>query len=545
MRAVALAAALLASAPAVAQDAPLSLSIDELMRWTPDGPTADSGNVAWVPMARRFVATPLRRDSAIDPKVRVLYAPDGMNDLGGQRTGQPRFNGYVFTHWPQIDTLAWFAGTADRGINRPSRGWVEAAHRNGVEVIGTVFFAPVAWGGSPKTVASFLRRDAAGHFPAAAQLVGIARFHGFDGWFVNAETTGADGAAMVDFMAELRALAPPGMTIHWYDALLPDGRVRWQNALTPANARFLQDGTRRTADAMFLNYDWTGAGLAEGAALAERLGRSRYDVFIGADLWPARNAQPAFRNTSWLDALRERPGGRAFGSVALFAPHFNYSWPGDARTPRFSNFDRDPRDVARFYDAERRLFAGDGRDLGRAGATEWPGVASLAPTKGLMPTLPFTTSFNTGHGRVEARDGMIVGGAWHDMARQDALPTWQFATQGRRSVAVDYNFDTPFAGGSSLRIVPRGRGGRVDVPLYALRLPPSVTVTLVTQGGAAGYALRIANRSRRLPVGAGWQRTRWCVRPAAGETRVAVVVRPAARAALTIGQLSIEAGCRD
>jgi dTDP-4-amino-4,6-dideoxygalactose transaminase len=28
---------------------------------------------------------------------------------------------------PQIDTLAWFAGTADRGVNLPSRGWVEAA----------------------------------------------------------------------------------------------------------------------------------------------------------------------------------------------------------------------------------------------------------------------------------------------------------------------------------------------------------------------------------------------------------------------------------
>lgn len=544
MKAIVAAAALLASASAAAQGAPLSLSIDELMRWTPDGATADAGNVAQVPVARRFTATPLQRNALIDPNVRVLYAPDGMNDLGGQRTRQPRFNEYVFTHWAQIDVFAWFAGTAERGVQLPSRGWVQAAHRNGVRVIGTVFFAPVAWGGSPKTVESFLRRDPQGRFPAARQLVRIAQFYGFDGWFVNAETAGVDGVAMIDFMAELRAAAPPGMTIHWYDALLPDGRVRWQNALTPANSRFLQDGTRRTADAMFLNYDWTRQGLAEGAALAERLGRSRYDVFIGADLWPARNAQPAFRNSGWLDALRERPGGRAYGSIALFAPHFGYSWPGDTRTPRFSAFDRDASDVARFYDAERRLFAGDRNEPGRGGGQRWPGVASLAPSKGLVPALPFTTSFNTGHGRVEAREGTIIAGPWHDMSRQDALPTWQFATVGARQMAVDYDFDLPFEGGSSLRIAPETARRRAMVPLYALRLDPSVTVTAVTRGGK-GYALSIGRSTRSLPASAAWQRTRWCVRPGSKEVQVLIMVRPAARTALNLGQLSVEAGCRE
>ncbi|WP_294324449.1 hypothetical protein [uncultured Sphingomonas sp.] len=544
MRGALAAVALLASAPAAAQGAPLSLTIDELLRWTPDGRTADSGNVARVPVVPRFIAKPLRRGAAIDPQVRVLYAPDGMNDLGGHRGRLSRFNGYVFTHWPQIDILAWFAGTADRGINLPSRGWVEAAHRNGVEVIGTVFFAPVAWGGSPETVASFLRRDAQGHFPAARQLVRIARYYGFDGWFVNAETAEADGAAMIDFMVELRAVAPAGMRVHWYDALLPDGRVRWQNALTPANARFLQDGTRRTADAMFLNYDWTRAGLAEGAALAERMGRSRYDVFIGADLWPARDAQPAFRNGGWLDALRARPGGRAYGSIALFAPHFGYSWPGDARTPRFSDFDRDPRDVVRFYDAERRLFAGDDRNLATTGGKGWPGIASLAPTRGLIPALPFITRFNIGHGRVEARRGVVVGGPWHDMARQDTLPTWQFATLGGRKVAVNYDFDAPFDGGSSLRIAPQETGGRVEVPLYALRLNRAATVTAVTRGGS-GYAVRVGRSSRSVATGPGWQQTRWCVRPAVGEVRLSVLVRPDARSPLNVGQLAIEPGCRD
>ncbi|WP_242117360.1 endo-beta-N-acetylglucosaminidase [Sphingomonas lacusdianchii] len=544
MRALAAILALLASAPAAAQGAPLALGVDELLRWTPDGSTADPGQVARVSLAQRFRVAPIGRNRAIDPQVRVLYAPDGMNVLGGQPTTGARFNGYTFTHWPQIDVFAWFAGTADRGINLPARGWVEAAHRNGVPVIGTVFFAPDAWGGSPNTVTSFLRRDARGHFPAAAQLVRIARHYRFDGWFVNAETSGADGQAMIDFMAELRAIAPPMMTIHWYDALLPDGRVVWQNALTHANLRFLQNGGQRTADAMFLNYDWTRQGLVDSATLAERSGRSRYDLFIGADLWPARNAQPAFRNTAWLDALRERPGGRALGSIALFAPHFGYNFPGDARAPRFSNFDHDPRDVARFYYAERRLFAGDTRNMADPARTGWPGVSSLAPTHGIVPTLPFTTSFNTGHGRIDARDGKVVGGAWHDMARQDVLPTWQFATIGKRPVVTDYDFDRPFGGGSSLRIAPDGSGSRTSVPLYALRLPRTVRITAVTRGGT-GYALRVGNHMRALPASNDWQATSWCVRAPAADARVSLNIERAAQQPINIGRITIEAGCGD
>ena len=158
--------------------------------------------------------------------------------------------------------------------------------------------------------------------------------------------------------------------------------------------------------------------------------------------------------------------------------------------------------------------------------------------------MPFTTSFNTGHGRVEARGGVIVGGPWHDMARQDALPTWQFATVGTRQVVVDYDFDAPFEGGASLRLAPRAAGRRVEVPLYSLRLNQPVTVTAVARGGA-GYTLRVGRSSRSVAASSGWKQMRWCARPGTGEIRLSVAVRPAARRPLNLGQLSIETGCGD
>lgn len=538
----------------IADRAPFALTLDEFFAWNPKAATADARNIARVPLTPRFVAPVVQPGATTDPKVRVLYAPDGMNNLGNYLAPQSRFNLYTFTHWSQIDLFLWFAGTAQRPVNLPARPWIEAAHRNGVKVLGTVFFAPIAWGGAPATVERFLRRDAQEHFPAAAQLVRIARHYGFDGWLINAETdlpTGGKGTrAMIDFMAELRRMAPPGMEIHWYDAMLSDGRVDWQNALTPGNSAFLQDGTRRTADAMFLNYAWTTDGLRRSAALAERLGRSRYDLFVGADLWPQRDgAQAAFRNTGWLDAMRERPGGPALGSIALFAPNFAFNFAGDARTPRFSTFDGDPADVARFYAAEERLFAGERRNLARPRGEGWPGIASLAPVHGVAVPLPFRTSFNVGHGRVDMRAGRRIGGAWHDMSRQDVLPTWQFASVGGQA-QVGYDFDRPYDGGASLRIVPDPAGGAATIPLYALRLPssPRLGVEVTSLASGSGYALTLSmpdGRDHDLPLTASsrWRTQHWCVATNDGAVRLAAIIRAGTSGTLRLGAVSLTRTC--
>ena len=57
-------------------------------------------------------------------------------------------------------------------------------------------------------------------------------------------------------MRYLTDLAPAGMEIHWYDSMLLNGSVKWQNELNQKNAPFLQNGQQRISDAMFMNYWW-------------------------------------------------------------------------------------------------------------------------------------------------------------------------------------------------------------------------------------------------------------------------------------------------
>ena len=547
-----------ADAP-LALSPPFALSVEQLFAWEAAGPLADVRNVSREPLASRMLDPGPGPDPAarLDPKVRVLFAPDGMNNFANYLAPQPRFNLYTFTHWAQIDVLSWFAGAAERNVMIPARPWVDTAHRNGVKVIGTAFFAPLAWGGSAKTLEAFLREDGEGRFPAADRLVEIARHYGFDGWLINQETDVSPelGGRMARFMAYLTRIGPRGMEIHWYDAMLPNGRVQWQNAYDPRNAALLQDGATRVADAMFLNYQWTPAGLRAGAALAEARGRDRYALFIGADLWPARdNAQRAFGNKRWLRDLREQGDGPALGSIALFAPNFNFNAGG-----AFGDFRADPRDVKRFYDGEVRLFAGDDRNMATGNATEamrtgaWEGLAALVPARSVIAKLPFETSFNTGHGLIDARDGHVVGGSWHDMARQDPLPSWQFAHSPAARLEIGYDFRRAWQGGSSLRVLPMAAlHAPAEVPLFLTDLPidarTELSVTAIVP--SPGYALRLTmvDGSESLhPLAATgvWRERRWCLGPLAGKAirRISLMIERGYPKPLNLGKIAIKGRC--
>ena len=571
-------APVVANGEGIAPDAaPYALSLGELLNWTPDGKTADPRNVSTVPLAQRFVdpATDLDREA------RVLYAPDGINNFGNYLTAQPKFNLYTFTHWSRIDVLNWFSGA--RTVNLPSRPWVEAAHRNGVKVIGTVFFAPVVYGGRAEDIDALLVQGANDSFPAADRLIEIAEHYGFDGWLMNQETDllevlkggkvtsdpgrtkGAEitAAKLRDFMAYLTAKAPPGMEVHWYDSMLPDGRVDWQNALNDRNAPFLQTGLTRTSDAIFLNYWWNKDRIDGSKVTAEALGRSRYDVFFGADLWPARTInQAAFRNTHWLAELFDADGKKASGSIALFAPNFNFDSFNDQPKLRMSRFRDDPADVQSFYDAEIRLFGGDDRNVLATGqgphSAAWDGLARYIPVRSPISSAPFSTSFNTGHGAARYQQGKQVGGAWHDMAQQDVQPQFLFGWEGRSTVKASFDFDSAYDGGSSVRIERHGgTGDEAIVPLFLTRIAiddrRELSVTYRSSAcGQAEVELRLSNDAKlQFPLKAGvadWLTVNMPVNQLNGATINSVAIRMAdgshqctasSKQTLQLGRLSI------
>jgi len=471
---------------------PFSLTLAQVEQWSPNAATTDINNISSVPLEKRFVAELGNNEQALDSKVKVLIAPDGMNNFANYLQEQKKFNLYNFTHWSHIDVLNWFAGTANETVNLPARPWVETAHKNGVKVIGTVYLSVAQYGGNVETVARLLQQNSQGEFPLAKKLVALAQFYGFDGWLINPETNltyvkNAQGevikgkfeyknAALLGkkmqlFMRYLTSIAPSTMEIHWYDSMLLDGSVKWQNELNTKNAPFLQDKQQRISDAMFLNYWWNGDMAEASHNYAEKLGRSPYDLYFGADLSPARNAQRIFDRSEWLAALFPLQSNgqmnKALSSIALFGNDVNYTFTGNEHTPAFSDFRDNKNDSRRFYNTETRLFAGDDLNLySNDDSGKWPGLGRFVPAKSTLTQLPFTTSFNTGHGLFKAQKGKLTSEPWHDISQQDILPTWQFAIKGNQTTSVFYDFDIAYMGGNSLAIVSDKSIGKSTIPLY-------------------------------------------------------------------------------
>jgi len=307
----------------IINDAPFILSIDELKGWTSTGPTADASNIATTSLATRFTQTDTQLNTALTNDMKVIFAPDGMGNIANYIEEQSKFNLYNFTNWSYIDQIIWFGGTFIENIQIPSAPWVDTAHKNGVKVYGNIFFAPMAFGGTSAIVSDFLEKDNSGNFIAAQKLKDISTYYQFDGWFINMETstTPANGQLMRDFVEELKSILPTNQDVIWYDSMLLNGNVFWQNQLNNNNSTFLQDGGTRVSDGMFINFFWSGSGgPTNSRTTAQGLNRSEFDVFTGVDLWPNRN-QATFETggNNWMEDLHS--GSSPITSLALFVPN--------------------------------------------------------------------------------------------------------------------------------------------------------------------------------------------------------------------------------
>ncbi|MDT0614090.1 endo-beta-N-acetylglucosaminidase [Streptomyces lancefieldiae] len=472
-----------------------------LREWRADNDPDLAFNTASVPLADRFTPTPVNTTArAGQARVQSLvsFGPTASNPSQGSATADY----YALTHWAYVDELVFWGGSSGEGlILAPNAPIVDAAHRHGVPVLGNVFLPPVAYGGQLRWTRDLVRKDAAGRFPLAAQLVAVAEAYGFDGWFVNAETGGGDaalGADMRGFLRELKSLASAKrQRVTWYDSMTVDGAVSWQGALNDRNQAFFE-----AADDMFVDFRWTADRLASSGERAERQGRSRYELWAGVDV----EANGWNTSEDW-DAIV--PKDRAHvTSIGLYRPEWTRNHlPADRRTP------------GDFHAADDRFWTGASLDPSRPdGGTGWRAPAVSVADRSTVTSLPFATAFNTGHGLRWYEEGAVTADTpWNHLGLQDRLPSrrWVVRTEGARP-AVSFDFADAWRGGSSVLV-----DGELDEPavldLYATRLPVGgdtvVELTHRTDAGTVNVELAVAMADagepgaappyRMLPVTAG------------------------------------------
>lgn len=502
-----------------------------LKEWTPHGDPDLAHNTATVPLAPRFTPVP-PHPGARTGQARIASLVSFGPTAGNPSQGSATADYYALTHWAYIDELVFWGGSSGEGIVlAPNAPVVDAAHRNGVRVLGNVFLPPTAYGGDLRWTRDLVQRDSLGRFPIAEQLVRVASAYGFDGWFVNAETDGGDSelaSLMRRFLRALRAAGEPhGLRITWYDAMNTTGRVGWQGALNELNQEFFEDRAGKVADTMFVDFRWTPRTLAASGALADRLGRSRHELWAAVD-----TESHGWNSTVRWDAIIPRERGHVV-SYGFYRPE----WTRNHLT------DRSP---GAFHRADDRFWTGASLDPSRPAPDDpWRAPATAVADRSTVTALPFACSFNTGHGERWYEEGEVASDTpWNHLGLQDRLPgrRWVVDTSGERP-AVTLDFARAWRGGSSL-LVAGPLTAPAAVGLHATRLPLTRSTVLelvhATESGPVTVEVGAAVRepvapgepvpytwfpAHTLGTGPAWRRTRVRLSALAGRTAYGLAVR--------------------
>lgn len=430
-----------------------------LLEWSPTTDKDAKFNRGTISLADRFTGQKVNPNAQDQSRLVALSAlNDNTSGVPSQGTGQFRTD--AFGYWQYVDVMVLWGGSASEGlIVPPSADIIDAAHKNGVPILGTIFFPPTAYGGQYQWVKQMLQQKPDGSFPVADKLIEAASYFGFDGWFINQETAGgnsADATKMQQFMQYLQAHKPSNMQIMWYDSMTNGGNISWQNELNARNQMFLQNGAQKVADSMFLNFNWSASMLQNSKNKAISLNRDPYDLYAGIDT----EANGYNTNVNWAGIFPSNQ--KAATSLGIYRPDWAY---------------RSSTSNDEFYTKEMKYWVGPNSDpRNTTTSSSWKGIANYFADKSSIQHLPFTTTFNTGHGNQFAVDGTVLSmKEWNNRSLQDVLPTWRWITESSgTALKPSFDWSSAYYGGSSLKVSGSlSSQNATHLKLYRTNLPLS------------------------------------------------------------------------
>jgi len=412
-----------------------------ILNWSPSSDPDAPYNRSGISLRNKFVDS----STVVNPNARVnearvnplsAFAPTSDNPSQGSLN----INYYTFSYWQYVDELVFWGGSAGEGlILAPNPTIIDAAHRNGVKILGNIFFPPTVYGGQFQWVNDFLQKSG-NTFPVADKLIEAAEYYGFDGWFINQETAGGNSQTAInmrDFMIYFQEHS--NLEIEWYDAMTESGAISWQNQLNSLNDWYFQWGDTLVSQTMFLNFNWSAAGLSNSRTLANSLNRIEYELFAGIDV----EANGYNTGINWSAPF---PAGLPHvTSLGIYRPDWCYN---------------SSTDLANYYDRSSTFWVGWNHDPSNTTTSNsWKGFANYIPAFTTVTEVPFVTNFCAGQGYdfyingVKLSNPELSTTGWNNLSLQDVLPTWRWIVQSSGTkLTSEFDFTDAYYGGNCLKI---------------------------------------------------------------------------------------------
>lgn len=402
----------------------------------------------------------------------------GSDGLGGYPND--KFTADVFSMWQYTNLF----GSWNHSFFQAPGAWVDAAHRNGTDIMsGIAFFESWTGDGDKTYSAMIVEKDGNGDFKYVKPVINILMFFGSDGINYNWEDDSYKNADIVAFHKALWAYAKEVGFDNYHSAIYTSA-----STMTAGNVNALfGNSTGKTHDTM-LNYsngDFS-YGIATSVTSAENAMGTADGLYAG--VWTVG------MDRDWecldADAQSHKCG------ICIWGEH------GQSRFMSYNTGDGAFDTQGNYQRLLERAFSGGNRNpvirptvtSTNSGKINWEtttvdgetrlplqlfaGLAHWIPERSVLERdLPFGTHFTLGNGdRYYYKGKKSFAGSWYNMGAQDVVPTYRWliyaanSTTVSNDVEVNYTHLDAYTGGSCIELTGKATATGTDIVLYKTAL---------------------------------------------------------------------------
>ena len=439
-----------------------------------------------------FVRSHVRRAEILDRADRLrpetyekrnLFLNLPMDVGSGGAAGYPndKFAADVFSMWQYTNLF----GSWNHGFFQAPGAWVDAAHRNGTNIMSGIAFFESWTGDGDAGYSAMITQKVNGEFKYVRPLINCLMFFGADGINYNWEDNSYSNADIVAFHKALYKYAKE-VGFDNYDSAIYTAIQGLVSYNTNQSNELLGNAEGQT-HALMLNYnngDFTGAyQMQQTVQVAEKALGTTEDVYTG--VWIA-GMDRSWNNLDQGDAHRI--------GICLWGEHgqsrfFSYN-VGDGAFDTQGNYQRL---------LERAMSGGNRNPLNRPAVTKansgkinweataaypyplmnFAGIAEWIPERSaIQGDMHFRTHFTLGNGdRYFYKGKKSYAGSWYNMSSQDLVPTYRWlclksntTDQVSNDIVVNYTHLDAYTGGSCIELTGAATATGTDIVLYKTSL---------------------------------------------------------------------------
>ena len=396
----------------------------------------------------------------------------GSDGLGGYPS--KKFSSDVFSMWQYTNLF----GSWNHGVFQAPAAWVDAAHRNGTDIMsGIKFFESWTPGsGDGEYSALITKKDSKGNFLYVKPLINCLMYFGADGINYNWEDNSWSDEDITAFHKQLykEAAAQGFTTFH-------AGLYTANSTCSAGNVDQLL-GSKETGQTFDLMLNYAGGdfsyGIGSSAMAAEASIGTTEDLYTGVWIvgmdrrWTSLNESDAAKRCGvclWGEHGQSRfmsynAGGDAYEFQGNYQRLLERAFSGGFRNP-----------------IHRPAVSNTGNNWEQQGEklplSTFAGMATWIPERSaIQGNFPFGTHFTLGNGERYYYKGKKTHGGWYNMGGQDVVPTyrWLIVKPGTDNVymdlAVNYVHTDAYVGGSAIELSGKAVAEGTDIILYKTSL---------------------------------------------------------------------------